>query len=141
MYVAPVYDLTLYGVENRGKPNEERVTLRAGGLHVDLAQYSLIVGYRPYEAAEPMRDYFFWMGDVRIDPASWVFVYTGAGQTRFTKTAGTNEPAYVVHWGHQFPLFTDSNIVPMLVKFSGVTIGRTNWLDSLPRVLSSGSQK
>ena len=132
MMVPPVFDLPLHAVENRGVSNQERIVLRTGGVHVDLAIYFLGLGYRPYDVAQPLPDALFWLGDVRLDPLTWIFVYTGPGQIRYTKTSGTNEPAYVLHWGRPYVVFFDNNIVPILMKCEGITVNRSVWLDALP---------
>jgi hypothetical protein len=122
-YLSPVNEIELINVADRGVANQERIIMRVGWLPVQIAQFSVILGYQPFEAAEPMRDSFLWLGEAWLDARTWIFVYTGPGDTAYSKRIGTEEPAYVVHWNRPV-LFSDPNVVPILVKLTEATIGR-----------------
>lgn len=125
MIVLPhIDDLELLGVFDRGIANRERIVVRAKKA-TEMAQYGIIVGYNPMgpgTVSRPYNDYFFWFGDGIVQRNETVFVYTGAGDPRKTTIEGTDEVAYVVHWGQPSTLFADSRNVPIIVALSQILV-------------------
>ena len=129
MIVLPdVTALELTGVLDRGVANAERVVIRVRAT-TEMAQYCLVAGWSPPGAARPtgipFNDNFFWFGDGTVNPGDTIFVFTGLGQPRRTTVAGTQDVAYVVHWGRTTTLFANSNITPLLIRISEFSIGPT----------------
>lgn len=138
--LADIVELQLYGVEDRGVPNRERVVLRAWDIGpVNLAQFVVTIGLRGVEAegATPLFDGMFWFGEMQIKPKQWLFIYTGPG-TRRTSSTIDGDDLFVVHWGRPGVVFVPETIVPVLLRMDAVAIGRSpdyvlntaNWLDS-----------
>lgn len=121
MYIPDNEELKLINVSNAGKPNHEYITLHALA-HVNLASYGLILGFRPKDIVVPLSNHFFWLGDTVIDKGTWVFIYTGSGSPRFTKT-NNGEPAYVMYWNNKTVLFNEDNIVPILFFMGSADLG------------------
>lgn len=114
--LTPRAPLELGGVADRNVPNQERIWLRAN-VAVRLNEYLLCVGIAlPGQQVLPLNDHLFWFGDHAVDPATWVVVYTGAGQTRVTTDQRTGAPVLVLHWGKPQTIFTVDALVPVLIR-------------------------
>jgi hypothetical protein len=113
--------LVIWGVEDRGVPNQERVILRPT-MTVDLSSYFVGVGVLQYDGSVlPFNDFVYWLPGERVDPSHWIFLYTGAGQTAHTST-DTNEPALVMHWGRSTTIFDSAALVPFVARRSDQVI-------------------
>jgi hypothetical protein len=122
MIVGVISELSIVGVFDRGKPNEERVILRATEL-VNLGQYGLMIGVRGSDGmAFPIRDNLLWFGDALLNPDDWLVVYTGPGTPRATRLPNSVEWLYSVHWGRSITLLHDPNLVPILFRVDAVQI-------------------
>lgn len=133
MIIAPVVELTLVGVADAGVPNEERIGLRPTEP-VNLAQFGLMVGLsHPNGAVTPLRDNFFWFGELIIEPPSWVVVYTGRGQYQESVLRDSGHKLYALYWGRPSTMFDWPNIVPVLFRADAVLIGS--------RVISGGRKR
>lgn len=115
MIFPSIPELLLYGVFDRGIPNQERIVLRAQ-VYLNLAPYGLLLTAQQGNVGTPYMDQFFWFGETVLDPNTWVYVYTGAGIPRMTKTSITNEPAYVIHWNRADVIFTQDFLQPTLIR-------------------------
>ncbi len=116
MIFPPTPELYLHGAFERGIPNQERIVLRTQS-HLNLACYGLLLtSIQANGLATPFQDQFFWFGETVLDPYTWVFVYTGMGVPRMTKTLEKNEAAYVIHWNRSGVIFTQSSIQPTLIR-------------------------
>lgn len=110
------------GIYGRGTPNLERIVLVADEA-INLANYALVVGMITEAGGLlPFRDRFFWFGDLMVDKSTWVYVYTGPGQFRYTSVSGTTTPAIVYHWGSRQTLLHQPGSTMALVSFGEVAI-------------------
>jgi uncharacterized protein YodC (DUF2158 family) len=133
MYVNSINELILHGVFDRGVPNQERIVLRVQD-NLNLAAYGLLLTVYQSNSYTPLPDQFFWFGETILDPDTWVFVYTGAGFPRMTKTSVTNEPAYVLHWNREHAVFHQDTLQPTLIRIDAATNGKTELPLLLPAV-------
>lgn len=118
-----VGDLTLVGVFDRGRPNLERIIIEVN-VPTQVGEYLLLVGYRAqgHQGAMPLYDQCFWFGEWSASAPSTIFVYTGPGTARATTVAGSDRPAYVLHWARNETIFADQMFVPILTHFDAVSI-------------------
>ena len=127
MYVLPpVFQLSFVGVADPGVPNFERIVLRPTE-EVNLAQFGVLLGLPEADgSATPLRDQFFWFGDLVVRPPAWILLYTGAGEFTTSYVAPDNVPAYSFHWGKPTVVFgAGSPLVPMVFGMGGVHVGHT----------------
>jgi hypothetical protein len=116
--------LVLIGIADAKVPNDERVILQVPEL-VDLGEYGLVVGLKAKDGrVYPMNDNVFWFPKIVVGGQSYVFVYTGVGQTERTTVDGTGEDALVLHWGRPTTIFNVPQLVPVLVRRDVLAIGR-----------------
>jgi len=116
MIFPPTTELYMYGVFDRGIPNQERIVLKTQN-YLNLAPYGLLLtSLQVNGMATPIPDQFFWFGETILDPHTWVYVYTGIGVHRMTKTLVTNEPAYVAHWNRSGVIFSQDFLQPTLIR-------------------------
>jgi hypothetical protein len=124
--LATINELTLVGVADRGVPNKERIVLRPTEA-VGLSAFALIVVFlRDDQTAIPLRDYFFWFGDLTVAPPGWIYVYSGPGENSVSEigsTGQTKQPVHVLHWGKEHVLFNDDRVHPALVRLGGIGFG------------------
>ena len=120
MYLLPIPELILYGAFDRGIKNQERIVLRTQ-TYLNLAPYGLLLTLQQGKTATPFIDQFFWFGETILDPETWVYVYTGVGLPRMTKTLGTNQPAYVIHWNRENVIFNQDLVNPTLIRIDAAT--------------------
>ena len=123
MSALPSESVELCGPYDRGIPNEERIVLYPKNT-VNLSWYG-VMAIRETDTGERILcpDHLFWFGNYVVSPPICVFLYTGPGQFRETTVAGMSTPAWVFHWGKPTTMFTDSRIIPVLVKFDTVNVG------------------
>lgn len=115
--LTPRPPLQVFSVSDRGVQNSERVNLRVNSK-IYLGDYFLHAGvYLPNGRAIPVPNLSLWLGDETIDAGSWLIIYTGPGETKFTtQTKDTKELAIVFHWRLVQTIFNENNIVPILIK-------------------------
>lgn len=107
--VAPVFELTLVGIEDPGVPHKERIVLRPTQA-VDLSNFALIVGIYTDTGFVPLKDQFFWVGSMVVAPPCWLVIYTDPGEYVETKHQLTGEPVHIGHWGRPTTMFGASSI-------------------------------
>lgn len=127
----PIPELSLVGVISPGEPNKENIVLY---VHkpINLARFGILLGYKIDQVTQPLNNHFFWLTDIHVDAGTWIFVYTGSGTPRFTKTQGTEEPAYVLHWNQPNVLFSNQDTVPIIFSMSSFNIGNATATLNLP---------
>lgn len=127
-----VTNLRQWGVYDPGIANSERIVFQnKSGIYLDLSQYFIVLGWTKDDGAIPIPNRLYWFGAITVDPDSWIYVYTGPGETRFTTVGPEKDlsPAAVFHWGLEKAVFNDRNIVPILVEVGATTIGPSpKWL-------------
>jgi len=121
IFLADIPELTIVGVADRGIPNQERVVIRIN-QDVDLAQFQMFLVVYQEGVSTPVNDYSFWLTDVSVKSGMYIFLYTGVGEVKFTTVQGTNEPAYVLHWGQPQAILTDPKFRPAIVRLSGLEV-------------------
>jgi hypothetical protein len=105
----------------------ERVVLRPSDT-INTAAYGVMIGIRqPTGHVIPLRDSFFWFGEVRIGPPSWILLFTRPGQYGVTKHVDGN-PVHSFFWQRQQTVFTSESIVPVVFEIGSLAIG-----DHIPR--------
>jgi len=126
MIVNSMTEISLYGIFDRGKANQERIVIRANET-TNAGRFGIMVGV--YQAttdegglATPIHDNLFWFGDGILNKDDWIVVYTGPGVPQHTKLSDSNEVAYVLHWGRTKTIFNTNLIVPILFSLDGVDI-------------------
>lgn len=111
-------ELALWGVYDRGVPNNERVVIRVAE-HVDMASYALVTGTHSLSGnggVIPLANNFFWFGNGVLKPGDWIFVYSSPGAARVVDHEGTDDKMYVLHWGKTQTIFHVPTIVPILFR-------------------------
>ncbi|MGD9161987.1 MAG: hypothetical protein PVG39_26485 [Desulfobacteraceae bacterium] len=122
MIVSDITELKVITVIERGIPNEECIAILANE-RINLGQYGIMLGvYTQLNAAIPFRDHLFWFGDGFINKGDWLFIYTGMGEARTSKTIDGNNNIYTIFWGKPKTIFADSNIVPLLFRVDAVDV-------------------
>jgi hypothetical protein len=123
MYMPGMLGLEFYGVADPGVANTERIVLRPTMI-VNLGSYLLGLGVKQAGGGlVPLNNYVYWFPGEVVQPGSWVFVYTGTGETTRTTTLNTNEPALVLHWGGSQTLFNSPLIQPFVFQKGAFIIG------------------
>ena len=122
MNFSPPFSLSLIGVADPGVPNLERLVLRPSDT-INTAAYGVMVGIRqPTGHAIPLRDRFFWFGEIIISPPSWILLYTRRGKYGVTKHTDGN----LVHsffWNRQHTVFNSDDMVPIVFEMGALAIG------------------
>lgn len=125
MLLAPVSEIEIVGVYDRGVANRERIVLRANTT-IDCSQYAVVAGPVTVNAGAsfiyPARDVLYYFGSGIVYATEWVIIYTGSGDALKTTMQGSGEPVYVVHWGRPTTLFADSRISPALIRVDAINI-------------------
>lgn len=122
MNVGDILDLTVVGVFDRGKPNFERIALRAQDM-VIIGQFGVMLGIRQQgNSAFPLRDNLYWFGDGFLNKGDWIYLYTGPGEARTVNLPNTSETLYSVHWGRPNTILDHPEIVPILFRVDAVHI-------------------
>lgn len=111
---------------DRGIAGKERLLIRPHQF-LQTAEYSVLLGLRAYRprVALPIRDCSFWLGNGIVGPDDYVFIYTGSGEATVMPSIDGKGHAYVMFWGRATTVFTDPNVVPMLVKIGAILIGES----------------
>ncbi len=122
MILAPITELSVIGVYDRGVANSERIVLQANQA-VNLGQFGIMLGYRTGDGlANPYNDHLFWFGDGVIQQGDWVFIYTGQGEARASDSPEQNQKIYTVHWGKETTIFAHSEVTPILFRTDAVQL-------------------
>ena len=122
MNFSPLLSLSVIGVADPGVPNLERLVLRPSDT-INTAAYGVIVGIRqPTGHAIPLRDSFFWFGEVIIRPPSWILLYTRPGQYGITKHTDGN-PVHSFFWNRDHTVFNLEETVPIVFEIGSLSIG------------------
>lgn len=117
-----VWALDLLDLYAPGVPNEERIYLKAI-VDTRLGEYFIFPGWRiTDDLAIPFKNDLFWFGNLTVAAGTWVIIYTGPGETKFT-TLTNGEPALVLHWGKPETIFALPQIVPVLIHVDAVRVG------------------
>lgn len=120
MILAPIEELTLMAVLERGIPNRECVALQAMRT-INLGQFALFVGWQlPGGFAQPFHDSLFWFGDGFLQAHDWLFIYTAAGTPKVGVAQDGKSKVYSLHWGRSTTMFANPLVVPVLVRLDGV---------------------
>lgn len=115
--------LSLFGPYDANVPNLERLIF-VPRIRLNLAQYAIVLGVgSPDRTAILISNYFYWFPEIEVESGSWVFVYTGPGNTRYTTVTDSKIPAVVLHWGFNYTLFASDIIVPVLIKIGEIEVG------------------
>jgi hypothetical protein len=122
MIFPPPVELSLLGLYDPGVPGKERIVLRPTEP-VNLAQFGIMVGYRPGNGdVIPLRDFFFWFSEIVVPTPSWIVVFTGEGKYEVTKHPTNEQPVYVYYWGRKKTLFHDPQFIPVIFQLSAVLL-------------------
>ena len=106
-----------------GVPNRERIVFRPTAS-VELSGYGVWICLQLADGTvRPITNYSFWFGKVKVDPPSWVVIFTGKGEYRVVEHSETKEPIYCFHWGSEQTLFNHRVVVPVIYRFDSFSIG------------------
>lgn len=121
----PIAELSVYGVEEAGVPNRERISLRPTET-VNLGRYGVLLAIQNETGGlTPVPDHFFWFGERVISPPAWVILLTGKGENRVIE--GDRGPLHIFFWGKEQTLFNIPNIAAAVFE-----IGAFNAVPILP---------
>jgi len=94
---------------------------------INLATYGILVGWQDQNGLiTPLKDNFFWFGEIQIAPPCWIVVYTGKGENKLISHHQTGHPVYIFYWGNDTTILNLKETVPVLVRFAGIQIGSHN---------------
>lgn len=132
MIVAGITELMVVTVLKRGVPNEECIAIQANE-RVNLGQYGVMLGaYSRDSTVLPFNDNLFWFGDGFVEKGDWIFIYTGSGKPRQSKTQNQSNNVYSIFWGKLTTVFANTTVVPLLFRVDAVDILTPP--DNLPQV-------
>jgi len=115
-----INELQMFGVYDAGKANLERVVIRAL-QQVNLGDFGLMLGIGGHDgSAIPIRDNMLWFGHGVVEINDWLFIYTGAGETKVSDVPNTNERIISLHWGRSLTIFNGPEFLPILFRIDGV---------------------
>ena len=118
----PLSELEVVGIQDRGIPYQERVSLRVHA-QMDLGQFAIVPGRWVDGSLRPTTGAFYQFPGRPIQPGQWIFLYTGPGNTTETFETGTRMPALVLHWGKARTLFDDPSTSVALLRIAQVGFG------------------
>lgn len=128
MLLLGIPELSLPEVADRGVANRERIIVRAR-QQIDMSQLGLLVcvhrTVNSQPTVAPFDDFFYWFGNLTVEPNDHVFIYTGPGTARKTTVEGTQIPAWVFHWNRSTTIFANSATVPVLFRVGAMNIAQT----------------
>lgn len=124
MILAPITELLMHPVADRGLPNLERIPILVQE-QTEMSQFGLLIGSATNpNFAVPIQDNFFWFGEGVVNPGDWILLYTGSGTPRtddWNSLPGAK--VYSIHWGRNRTVFANTNIVPLLFKTTCIQVG------------------
>lgn len=130
----PITELMFHGVYDHGKPNLERVVLRPVQA-VNLGEYSVSLGVRvDAETITPIHNLCYWFLDRRIEPPSWIMLYTGKGEDRESVWQKTGERVYTRYWGLEFTVFKMAVLQPIVFHHDAIAVPH-----AVPQIASNDS--
>ena len=122
MILEGITELTIISINDRGIPNQERLAIQVN-KDTDMGQYAVLIGVKAEKGfAYPINDNLYWFGDGQVSKGDWVFLYTGKGKPRATDIPNQNQKIYTIHWGRDYTILNDTNIVPILLRADGVIV-------------------
>lgn len=115
-------EISIIGVYDAGVPNMERVVLRAN-VDLNLSAYCVIAAVKAHLDTTniPLRDHFFWLGNLTLKAGDWIFVYTAPGTAQLTPLPNAPESLLSLYWGKPQTIFQDRNLTPGLIKVEYAT--------------------
>lgn len=135
MIVGDITELSIATVLDRGTPNRESIAIHVHE-RVNLGQYGIMLGtFAQSGMARPFQDNLFWFGDGFVEKGDWIFVNTGAGEPRKSRTNDQQNDVFSVFWNKRTTVFAKSNIVPILFRIDAVDI--VNPPDDVPQISRS----
>lgn len=128
MILANITELSLYGVYDRGKANQERIVIYVNDPIVNLGQFGLMLGIKgPNESALPINDNLFWFGEGYVKRGDWLFIYTGPGEFRKSTIPNSDSIIYTAYWKRKLTILGDLTIVPILFRIDAVITSSPEW--------------
>lgn len=125
MIIENIPELELYPVEDRGKPNLERVAIFVRET-TDIGRYGLMVAHTSFDrSATPFQDNLFWFGNGIVNKGDWILLYTGKGEPRSADWEATGGKVYSIHWGRERTMFANTNVIPILFRIDAANIGNS----------------
>ncbi|GEM_PF-2263609 len=110
-------EITLVGIFDAGIPNLERVVLQAKA-EVDLGAYCVIVALKQALGLGnlPLRDHFFWLGNLTLNAGDWIFLYTCPGTAQSNPMPDRLGKLISMYWGKPQTIFQDRNLTAGLIR-------------------------
>lgn len=123
MIVDDLVELSVIRVFERGVANKECIAILVNET-TNMGQYGMMLGVaQGTNSAVPVYDQLFWFGDGVAQKGDWIFVYTGSGKPRTTRTTDNLSNIYTVFWGKPTTVLANSYIVPILFRVGAVEVG------------------
>lgn len=140
IYFPPIVEFSVVGVFDPGVPNQERIVMRPT-QKINLGNFGLMVAVESEseDSLRPVNNQFMWLGDVEVEPPSWVIIYTGPGEDRRSRLPDRDESAIVLHWGQRQTVFVNDRIRPVFFRIGSVLISEDT-IDSAGRRLEEGTR-
>jgi hypothetical protein len=134
MIIPPVFGIGGISVVSSGVASQEHIVFRPTEP-MNLAQCGILLTFQHENGVvTPIRDNLFWFGDLEVAPPCSVVVYTGKGEYRNHQK--NNHPIHVFYWGKEATLFTVRELVPVLFRIAGISVG--GHLTPPPRIADLG---
>jgi hypothetical protein len=121
MILPPLFEFGKLIVADASVPGRERILFRPTEP-INLAQCGLLIGWRNEDGnITPLKDHFYWIFEMTVEPPCWIVVYTGKGT--FNQGEHNGQPVYIHYWGMEQTVFNCREMIPLLIKFQGMQIG------------------
>jgi hypothetical protein len=121
--IPPVLELGSVMVSDAGVPNKERIVFRPTDA-INLATCGILLAVQnEANGFVPIKNSFFWFGEVEVKPPCWILVFTGKGEPMQIQDERTGNPVHIFYWGYESTLFQYREQVPIVFRFAGVTFG------------------
>lgn len=105
MILPPIAEISRIRILDRGVANKERIAIKFS-LPSDLGAFCLVCGTTNFSGGiVPSRNHLFILPDEEVEADTWVIVYTGVGERRWTTLRNSGSLALVLHWGRKKTLF------------------------------------
>lgn len=122
MILSGIPELTLFGVYDRGVPNQERIAI-AVNTYVEMGQFGILLGVAQQDGqAVPIRDNFLWFGTGTVARGDWIFIYSGPGEPRVSEVPNTTNKIYTIHWGRSATILGEPTITPILFRVGALNV-------------------
>jgi len=120
MILETLTELTISSISDRGIPNEEKMLIEVN-QDTDMGKYCVLLGIDGGDGyIRPINDNLYWFGNGQVYKGDWIFLYTGQGEPRTTDIPNQLQKMYSLHWGRDFTLLNDVNIVPAIIRADGI---------------------